>query len=53
MDLGKSVNDINICYTSPPVYYDLYSDLITTTSVGYHPEAYTIDAKQDKVEVHL
>jgi hypothetical protein len=37
----------------PKDVIDWYSDLITTTSIGYPSEAYTIDDNEDKVAMYL
>jgi hypothetical protein len=47
MYLNRGINELHMGYTNPAVYYNLYSDIITTTSIEYHPDAYTIDAKED------
>jgi hypothetical protein len=42
-----------MCYTNPTFYYDLYSDLITTISVKYPPEAHTTNIQDGMVAMHL
>jgi hypothetical protein len=41
MYLNKGIKYLHMCYTNPTVFYDIYSDPLTTTRIRYSPEAHT------------
>jgi hypothetical protein len=54
MYINKGIKDLDMYYTNPTVYYDLYSDLITTTTIiGYPSNAHIVGIQDDLVAMYL